>query len=48
MWFIEQKGILFRFTADIRDEPAPPERAKTLFDALFLKCVTSNELHTFA
>ena len=49
MCFMEQKNIFFRFRTDISDELARSELARpgpvmTLFDGLFLKCVTRFEL----
>ena len=49
LWFMEQKVIIFRCRADIRDEPARPEPSRleptrcvpviTLIDGLFPKCI---------
>ena len=39
MWFMELKVIIFRCRTDIRDEPARPDPAMTLFDGSFLKYV---------
>ena len=47
MWFIEQKVIIFRCRTDIRDDPARPKPAMTLFDGLFLKCVKRYKFITF-
>ena len=47
VWFMEQKVIIFRCKNNIREEPARPVPAKTLFDNLFLKCIKRYEHETF-
>ena len=46
IWFIEQKVIIFPCRNNIRDEPAPPGPAMTLFDALYIRSYGSYGLGT--